>query len=309
LKKYKNSSVIQLRSFALILVVLLTAACATVPKTTAQMDTGDFSLLPAGGAMYLWADMAEARPLLESISFDGLDLKQAGSILDRTGSAAAVFSGAGSDRFFVSLRGKYPVFQAGFSMTFSKDWKKIKSSTGPSYWHSDKFNVGVALDSQRALVCTADPFEKLPSADRPAVDVPLDFEDFRTGSVMSGWITDPKTSVNKFLSTMGIPIQLPAEDFFFKVLKSGDDQWELVFRVRTASVNQARALVAIFTLARVFVSGSGGSGDGAKTIYDFLPALFYNLPQRNEDVLTLTSDNFTAKDMSLLFNAISVYSD
>ena len=313
-------------------VILMIASCTTIPKDTAVLDTSEFSLLPAGGAMYLWADVQQAKPLLESISFDGLDLKQTGAVLDRTATAAAVFSGAKTDKFFALLRGKYPVFQAGFSMTFSKDWKKEKSTAGGSYWKSDRFGIGLALDSARALVSPGDPFERLANS-TDAVTVPQDFDGFKKGSVMAGWIAAPQETVNKFLADFGIPIQLPAQDFFFRVLKGGEDSkdlWELEFYIRTPSAGQARALAALLTLARIFIvniqpaggaagTGSGGAaaaGPGAaagpdkqKGIMDFLPALFMNQPQLNDAVLTQKSDTFTSADLSLLFNAISVYSD
>ena len=291
---------------------VLAAACATVPKNTAAADTDEFSLLPPDGAMYIWADIKETRPLLESISFDDLDLKKAGSVLDRSETAAAVFSGAGTERFFINLRGKYPVFQAGFSLTFNRDWKKVKSLTGNPYWFSKKFGIGLALDAQRALVSPEDPFARLPSG--RTVEVPAGFNEFREGAVMSGWITDPEKTVNEFLSSLGLPIQLPAEDFFFNVVKSKDsnnrDMWELVFRVRTPSVNQARALVTIFSLARIFIINmpSGSAQDEKPGIANFLPALFKNAPQRDDDVLTLVSDAFTTRETALLFSAISVYS-
>ena len=300
----------------LFLFLVFMSACATIPKGTVDAEMGDFDLLPEGGLMYLWADIHETRPLLESISFDGLDLKKAGSILDRSNTAAAVFSGAESgERFFVDLRGKYPTFQAGFSMTFSKDWKKNKSQTGNSYWYSDSYGVGVALDSQQALVSGSDPFLRLPSArDLHAVLVPEGFMEFRTGAVLSGWIPDPQDTVNKFLTALGVPIQLPAEDFFFNVFKGKDDEgneeWELVFRIRTESANQARGLVTIFSLARAFIVNFSGSGAAEKKeLTDFLPVLFYNQPQRDEEILTLRSAIFSAGDLALLFNAISLYSN
>ena len=294
--------------------ILFINACATIPKNSLDSATGDFDLLPSGGDMYMWANVAEVTPLLKIISFDDLNLKDASAILDRTDTAAAVFTGSGSERFFINTRGKYPTFQAGFSLTFSRDWKKIKNAAGNPYWNSKKFGVGLVLDSQTSLVSTGDPFARLPSAQIPPVRIPLGFDEFRKGAVMSGWIADPQKVVNDFLVSLGIPIQLPAEDFFFNIEKSknvnNEDLWELVFFVRTPSVNQARALTTLFALARVFIGTVGGNQFSIerKDMSDFLPALFYNQPEREDAALTLRSDVFTTEDMSLLFHAISVYS-
>jgi hypothetical protein len=308
--------------------VLAIVSCSTIPRNTVELARGDFSLLPAGGQLYLWADVIEARVLLESISFDGLSLAQAGIILDRTDTAAAVFFEHGSvgnegssvsearDKFFISLRGRYPTFQAGFSLTFSKDWKKLKSNTGNSYWYSQGFGIGLALDSQLALVSGGDPFSKLPSAqNQQAVRLPDGFDEFREryrpqGAVMAGWIPDSNL-INGFLSNFGLPISIPAEDFFFCVLKqkSGSaDAWELVFNMRTASVNQARGLVSVFSLARAFISAFAVPGAEKSSLMDFLPNLFANIPEREEATLILKSDSFSTDELSLLFSAISVYS-
>jgi hypothetical protein len=276
--------------------------------------------------LYLWADVNEARVLLESINFNGISLNQAAAIIDRTDTAAAVFfpkDSSGSlvserpnNNFFISLRGKFPTFQAGFSFTFSRDWKKLKSNTGNSYWYSQGFGLGLALDSQLALVSGGDPFSRLPSSqNQTAVRLPDGFDKFREqykpqGAVMAGWIPDSDL-INGLLSDFGLPISIPAEDFFFCVLKrktDGKDSWELVFNMRTASVNQARGLVSVFTLARAFISALDAPGAEKSSIMDFLPALFANIPEREEATLTLKSDIFSTGDLSLLFSAISVYS-
>jgi len=295
--------------------ILLLSACATIPKNTAELYTDDFSLLPEGGSMYLWADVIEAKPLLESISFDDLTLKNAGAILDRTATAAAVFSGAGKgERFLINLSGKYPTFRAGFSMAFSRDWKKTKSQTGNSYWKSSKFGIGVALDSKRAFVSTGDPLTAIAGAS-PAVRVPASFNEFRRGAVMAGWIPNPQEAVNDFLLAMGIPIQVPAEDFYFNIIKNRNPEtgieWELLFHIRTTTSVQARAIVTLFNLARAFMAPAmlQPEPDDEPDLLDFLPALFANSLQRDDDVLTLRSAAMSTKELALLFNAISLYSN
>jgi hypothetical protein len=322
LKKRKYAELI------IVFAVIAIGSCSTIPKNTVELEAGDFSFLPDGGQLYLWANVNETRPLLESIEFEGLSLAHAASILDRTNTAAAVFgnrqaastrSGAveNRDKFFISLRGRFPTFQAGLSLAFSKDWRKLKSGTGNSYWFSQGYGVGMAMDSQLALVSGGDPFSKLPSTQNgAAVRVPDGFDNFRDlykpQGVMAGWIPDSDL-VNGFLSNLGLPIAIPAEDFFFCVLKekSGNvESWELVFSMRTASAIQARGLVSVFSLARIFISMLPTDTSAKKTdLMDFIPSLFANAPQRDEATLTLKSDSFSTADLSLLFSAISVYSN
>ena len=304
--------------------IFLLSSCATISRNTAQRDTGDFSLLPQGGQLYLWAQVNEARDLLDSISFEGMQLSQAKVILDRTNTAAAVFFGTDTDnhtpgsvsRFFLNLRGNFPSFQAGLSFTFSRDWKRLRSITGNSFWQSEGMGLGIAMNKDLALVTAGDPYLLLPANSRiPAVIVPDGFDEFRKASALSGWIPDNEP-VNKFLSDLGIPIQIPAEDFFFKAHKltasvenheTGNDEWELEFLIRTPSANHSQGLLMLFSLARPFIM-SLNSGEDRSSIMNFIPALFANQPSRNGNELMLRSAPFTTMELALLFNIISLYS-
>ena len=327
LKKHK--SVKRHSHCAILAWVLIVTACATIPKNSLSSERGDFDLLPDNGAVYLWANVNEAKPLLESITFEGLSLMQAGAILNRTTSAAAIFFSKDEfdlqetilpdpgDRFLFSLRGKYPTFGAGFSFSFSRDWKKTKSTTGNSYWFSQGYGIGVAMNSETALVSGGDPFTKTAVFHRQdPVRVPQGFDDFRAGTVMAGWIPDNEY-VNKFLSDLSLPLQIPAEDFFFSIIKlpgGEEDLWQIVFHIRTASAAQARALVTLFSLARAFISPMTVSGNidsadfFAISLTDFLPHLFANIPEWEGPNLMLKTAVFTTDQLSLLFNTVLLYS-
>jgi hypothetical protein len=82
----------------------------------------------------------------------------------------------------------------------------------------------------------------------------------------------------------------------------------LVFDIRTPSVNQARARVTIFSLARAVISVFSSPDGDKSSLSDFIPSLFANAPQREEATLTLKSDSFSTRELALLFSAFSVYS-
>jgi hypothetical protein len=307
----KASSVFSVvNSFLLFLFGLLVlAACATSPKAPESTgDVGEFALLPAGGRVYLWADVRGGRSLLEALSVGGFRAKDAGQVLDRTDTAAAAFFGGGpvegAGRFFLVGRGKYPNIRAGISMTFSRDWKKAKSPTGNRYWYSPVNGLGVALGPELALAAVGDPFapEKLKHE-----DIPGDFFAFLRGFsfVAAGWIPEPREPVNVFLASLRVPLQIPAEELFFGAARAGgsgegEDAWELVFRVRTPSAREARALVTLFSLARIAIA-SGAVPEAVRP-------LFINLPEQDENILVLRSGPMNTKETALLFSAFSVYS-
>jgi hypothetical protein len=278
-------------------------ACATSPKVSEFTDdAGDLSLLPPGAKAYLWADVKEGRALLEALSLGGYSAKDSGPMLDRTDAAAVAFFGGGSEgeerRFFLVGRGDYPNIRAGISMTFSGAWKKVKSPTGNRYWYAQANGLGLALGPELALVSTGDPFapEKIPPE-----AIPGDFALFRQPLAVAGWIPSPREPVNNFLSSLRIPIQIPAEELFFGAGKGRDEgSWELLFRIRTASANQARALVTLFGLARLALAGDA--------VPEALGPLFANLPAQDGTILTLRSGPMDEKQVALLFNAFSEYS-
>jgi hypothetical protein len=184
-------------------------------------------------------------------------------------------------------------------MTFSSAWKKVKSPTGNRYWYAPAGGLGLALGPKLALVSSGDPFapEKLLPE-----DIPGEFALFRQSLAVAGWIPNPREPVNNFLSVLQIPIQIPAEEIFFGAARAGEDRdkWELVFRIRTGSANQARALVTLFGLARI--------GIAAGAVPEAVRPLFSNLPVQDGAILMLRSGPMDEKQIALLFNAFSVYS-
>jgi hypothetical protein len=296
--------------FALLL-VLVFVSCATSPKASSSQGVDgspDFGLLPLGAQVYLWADVKQGRPLLDALSFQGMDGRDARDVLDRTETAVAAFypEQAGR-RFFLAGWGSYPNTKAGISMAFSKDWKTVKSETGKKFWSSKSSGLGIAIGPSLAVATDKDPF-----ASGGAVS-PGGFEEFRRACVLAGWMPNPGEPLNRYLEAMEIPIKIPAEDFFFGAVRvggttsgvppGGGDKWELVFRIRTPSPSQARALVTLFTMARMFIgNASGAEGFGA------LALLFANTPVQDGADLSLRSGIMETKEIALLFNSFSVYS-
>ena len=310
----------------LLLLTIFVFSCATSPKTGIEQADGtpDFAVLPPGAELYLWADAGRAKPILEAVSSIAVSDKDISQILDRTTTAlAAFYPETGERRFFLVGYGNYPNLRAGFSMTFSRDWTKIKSATGNRYWYSESNNLGVALGPQLAFASDGDPFSP-GQGPRPA---PKGFEDFRSPCVLSGWLSNPGASINRLVTRLGLPIQIPAEDFFFGAVQvpadskaadnnpagngpadknpAGKESWELVFKIRTTSASQARSLLSLFSMARLFVRGGavpgGNAGDLPLSPQEAAALLFANTPAQDGEYLTLRTGALgTDKVASLL---------
>jgi hypothetical protein len=321
------------RFFLFFLLSAVLISCAPSPKAGPEREDGspDFSVLPPGAALYLWTDIAHARPLLEVLSFEGISGGDVSQIMDRTDTVLAAFYPEGAARrFFLVGWGNYPSFGAGFFMSFSRDWKRVKSVTGNRYWHSSRNNLGIAIGPRLAFVSDGDPFSP-GSGVNPA---PSGFEELRRSCVLSGWLNDPSVSINRFISGIGIPLRIPAEDFFFGAVRlpadynpanntvdsnqpdaepAGQAPWELVFKIRASSASQARSFAALISTARLFMqrgAGPAGTPDGASIgPQEAVELLFANPPEQDGAFITLRMSPLDRNRIALLFSMFSLYSN
>ena len=240
--------------------------------------------------------------------------------MERTNTAlAAFYSENAARRFFLAGWGNYPNLRAGASMSFSRGWKKLKSTTGNRYWFSAGNKLGIAVGARLAFASDGDPFSPAQNSD-PA---PRGFEEFRRACVLSGWLIDPEITINGFIAKLGLPLQIPAEDFFFGAISAPADKkqpdeelWELAFRIKTPSANNARSLLSLFSMARIFM----GRGPAPQTAQPESKALamspqeavflfFANDPEQNEEFLTIRTEPLNKDRIALLFKMFSLYSD
>ena len=309
----KNFKSYVLEGIVFSLFFVLLASCASSPRVSSPVDETGLSLLPAGARVYLWADTVKARPLLDVLSFQGINGKDAAQVLDKTKSAAVAFFTDGRDgdktgnrQFYIAAMGNYPQFSASLSFAFSKNWKKQSSSSGGSYWYSAKDKVALTMGNNLALVSDTDPLAAFSAAAAPG-----GFAEFNRGFALAGWMNDSAESINVFLASMGIPLQLPAEDFFFGA-KNQAELWDLVFKIRTPSAAQARSLLALFSITRLFILRSnpqGGSDGEPMSPQQAAALLFANTPELDEAYLTLRMDSLETDKIALLFNMFTIYSN
>ena len=300
----------------LIILLVFFASCATAPKAGAVLEDGspDFSVLPPGAAICLWADVEQSRPILQAMSFSGFDGKNAGRIIELTDTAVAAFyPESASRRFFVAGWGDYPKLGSGIAMGFSRDWKKKKSETGKRYWFSKSHNLGVAIGSGLAIASDGDPFGTGLKGD-PA---PRGYEEFRKPCVLSLWFNDPAVPLTRMLEGMGLPVQIPAEDLFMGVVKGAvnietNKNWILVFRIRTQSASHARSMLSLVSMARLFMQRTPQnekSGSSSMSPQAAAAMLFANPPDQDVDSLIFKTGPIDERSIALLFSMFSLYSN
>jgi hypothetical protein len=208
----------------------------------------------------------------------------------------------------------------------SKDWVKAKSASGIAYWHSDKSALSVYLGASRAYVSDADPFVSAPGAESPAA-----LGGLRASAALSGWMDRPGAALNRIIAALGVPLQIPADRLVFGVYRaeeavrdvdetrnsaggksaeSDTGSYRAVLRLETQSGTQAAALARIFTMAKLasaFIDFS--AMESGADLASLAGVFLSNVPEQDGSALLLTTGIMDGRDIALLFNTLSVYSN
>ncbi|MCL2277043.1 MAG: hypothetical protein FWC21_04030 [Treponema sp.] len=293
-KNCKALSVINLlRAFA---VISLLVTCKTIPVIPASfMQEEKFVPLERGASVYLFANVIEARSILNLLPIEELKDERNSQLLDKTGMAvAALFPENSGKRFQLAAWGNYPSFGAGFAFTFDKNWKNRKSSSG-NFWYSEAGRFSIALTSKQVFAAAA--LNEIPLEPRTAAssraEIPEGFNAFREGSPLSSWLIDPDVTITRVFQNAGIPIQIPVQQLFINIfpLESG---YEVVLRFQLDNAQHARGMAAMLNVARIFISEDSG--------LIFSALLFANAPIQNNNSLEIKTGILNDKEMLEVIN-------
>ena len=286
--------------------IFLFTACATTSSGVQQaakpakdplaaLDAlGEFGPLADGASMYVSVDVQKARPVLNLLPLGDMKQEQFSQILDRTSRASLAFYPKGSpQKLLVAARGDYPNVLTSLSLTASAGWKQARAWNDAAYWRSDAGDLSVALNAKWALASDAEPFAKTQAS------APAGFEAFRSGSAagaaLAGW-TDSASSLNRFFSSLDIPIEIPAKTAFFSAAKAGE-RYDTLVQIEAVSEDQAKNFAILFSLARLFI--------GEHSDHYLARALLANPAERDGVFLKLRIGPLDADGVAGLFTAFS----
>jgi len=266
-----------------------------------------------GADLYISAEVASVRPILDSLALGGMTGAELKDFLDMSNVlTAAVFPSAGGRHFYAAASGNFPSGRGGLFFSASKDWETKLSASGMPYWYSDRSRLSISLSSKDAYLSDTDPFVPPPGA-----QVPEALPALQKGAVLSGWMNDPAPALKRIVSAFGVPIEIPANRIVFAVYPAETDtaskksnkadeaaQYSAVLRFETPSAAQANALVRIFTLARIGLAFADFSQN--KDMEMLVKAFFSENPKADGSALILATGVMKGSDLALLFNMMSV---
>ncbi|MDR2663367.1 MAG: hypothetical protein LBC31_10275 [Treponema sp.] len=284
---------------------LAAAGCASLAGPEKYYaGRGDvFSLMAPGAELYVTAEVQAVRPILEGLLLGGMTGAELRDFLDMSDTlTAAVFEGTGpADRhFYAAAAGNFPGVRGGLFFSASRDWEKKVSASGIEYWYSDKSRLSVFLNARNAYLSDGDPFVPPPGAESPPA-----LEGLRQGAVLSGWMENPGSAINRIVAAFGVPIEIPSDRLVFSVYPAGDEEYAAVLRFETPTAAQAGALVRIFGLAKAGLALADFSEH--PDMETLAEAFFAQAPRQDGNALILRTGVMSGGDLALLFNTISVY--
>jgi hypothetical protein len=190
----------------------------------------------------------------------------------------------------------------------------------------------VYLSASRAYVSDADPFVSAPGAESPAA-----LSDLQAGAALSGWMDRPGAALNRIIAALGVPLQIPADRLIFGVYPAenpaqdsigirdstgirdsigaksaeGDtESYRAVLRLETQSDTQAAALFRIFMMAKLALAFIDFSAmESGADLASLAGVFFSGVPEQDGSALLLRTGIMDGRDIALLFNTLSVYSN
>ncbi|MDR0316440.1 MAG: hypothetical protein LBH97_06025 [Treponema sp.] len=281
-------------------------SCQTAPKfSDPLLDGSNFIPLEPGASAYIFADVQQARPVLDFFPIPEMNDKYVIQIIDKTKSAVmGIYPAESGRQFQLAGWGNYPSGRGGLALGMNKSWKKNRSAGGYSYWYSEANRLSVNMSTSQIYASTSrttapsDPFGA-------GIEFPDAFNEFRRGSFLACWLDTPGPLLNTIFQSMGLPLQIPVELIFISLAQANSESagaYEALIRMKTPSASQARGLAAMISMARLFTSGNSG-GDGLAAL---TPVLFANAPVQDSDSLIIKTAPLGEKEIALLFNLFLV---
>jgi len=289
------------------------------------LETGVMPL-DKGAAAYVLIDVPDAKPVIEKLSYIPMNDKNIKQMIDKTRSAAlAVFmpSSGETRRFQLVSWGGYPASGSGIVFGSNREWKKRRSAfMNTVYWHSEKAQMSVAVFPALAYVSTAitkDPHDPIPSPE--GVKIPDGFGEFGRNAVLSCWLSDPGSVFSQKLRETGIPLEIPAENLFIRLLPADGQAsatgpasasrtaYEAQIKIIMSGAAQARALANLINIARLFLpaTDAGEDADNAQKSAAMMSYLLFTNPVIQEDnSLLIKTPQLSVNEIALLFSMFSL---
>jgi hypothetical protein len=265
-------------------------SCKSVP--IAQFEVPPQALpLDEGASVYITANVKEASPIINLIPIDILESNEVKMLMDRTDYlCAALFPRDSRKTIQLAAYGNYPSASVKMALGINKNWKKMKAG-----WYSDAQQMSVYITPKQAF---ASIWESAP--DNPVSSSIIEFpEGFDSWSApLSCWVNDPEKKISYFMEKINVPFQLPVKKIF-AAFYTEDDMFRVNLKLQLANASQARAVIGIINMLRLFANRENGDDDAVRLLLKLLSA---EAPVLNGNYVNINPPPVSESNMRLLFN-------
>jgi len=268
-------------------------SCQTMPPVPDSFrEDAAHAPLDTGANVYIFANVKEARSVINLLPIEELNNSQTRQMLDRTSYlAAALFPPSSGRRFQLVTWGNYPRSQANMAFSIGRNWQAQQSASGQAYWHSGADRLSLAVTSNQAFVASSLRTEPLdPYASAPGIRIPEGFNNFRREAPLTCWLNNPAPFIGRLLNDAGVPIRLPVKELFFNI-QPVSGNCEVTVRFQFENASQARGMIALLSLASGYISNN-----------QILALLFANTPILNGVNVDLKTGSLNERELLLFLN-------
>jgi hypothetical protein len=242
----------------------LAVSCATSPRL-AEKDESIEDTLPPGAVMYGFAGVRYMGDLIESLMSEQFNNKQTAAFIKKTESAVfglyrtvQVEGKTAAQSVFLITEGNYPASSYNFGLALSPKWKSAVID-GKKWWQQG--TTALLFEKTRAYIRLGDssiPPTGSSSSNNEEISVLFDKAriSLNAGSddspiVFASFISSPETS--GLIRRMGIPLDIALENITLEVSVDEAVSYRSTLRLKAKSPSEAKALLAILSLARTII--------------------------------------------------------
>jgi hypothetical protein len=231
------------------LVVLLFAACATVPKRSPSEWLG---VLPANASMYVsFAAKGSADLVKKALAGAGPDFQDVGTLMDRTERlvAAITLTRGAPARFDVAALGSYPSGIIAMRLRGNKEWSET-ATPGGKYWQWSKAGLQMSIPNDGILLASNGGIERLLGhwASPIVLTIPPDAAQDMLKSDFVLYMPELPGNLTESAAQKGM--SLPIQEVWLNAVK-GKDGYVLSGTVNTGTEREAKILALALRLGLV----------------------------------------------------------
>jgi len=239
---------------------------------------------------YVTAYVKQAFPIIKLIPEEALESSEMAMLMDRTEYfCAAFFPSESKKKLQLVSYGNYPDTRIKMALGANKDWKKNKAG-----WYSDSEKTSVYVTSKLAF---ASLWESAPN--NPVSSSRIDFPDgFDKAAPLSCWLENPGRKIDDALDKMNIPLKIPVQRIFASFYTE-DDLYRVRLKLKFSNAREARTVIGLINMARLFINSEQGSDPSRKMLLDLF---FAKVPEQDDIYVNINPPLLNDNGMRLLFN-------